>query len=641
MSIDKLGCLQYLVVFLSGFVTAYLLTPFIRTLAIRLAIVDNPGDRKIHAYPIARCGGIAVFAGFHVACGLVFVFFPVPAGALISTRWWLYFAVASSVLLVVGLVDDCRGLSPLIKIAGQLVAGTILWAFGIGVSHFLNMDLPWFIDFVITMVWLLAVTNAFNLIDGIDGLATGLGIIAAIGIGGALLFRGYPHDVLILVGFVGAGAAFLRYNFHPATIFLGDSGSMFLGFTLAAIALQTGSKGAATASIGVPLMAVGIPIFDVMLAVWRRSARSFLPAKLRQNNNGSGITEADSEHLHHRLIRQGLSQKQVASLLYAFNILLVAIALLSLVQRSLAAGLYLLAFAGGSYVVVRHLATVELWDSALGILSGLSRPSRKTIAVITYPLVDVLILCGCWFVVMYVVPENVDGVHSWAKDFLSSMPVWVGIPFLAIVMSRAYRRVWSRARAMDFVILVWAILFGIFVALGMDALLSGKCSRQMIIAALTYSVLCISMFVGVRAFFVCIRDAMTLLGQAEAHRGIGARKKIIIYGGGMNCAYFLKSRHDSIVRNPHAAVICGIIDDDSNLRGRLVCSCPVLGGLADLPDLAKKVKPDEILVTVALDAVKKQQLLNWARQESVVVSEWTMERRILQDAASQKQEYLK
>ena len=619
--------------FLVGFLVTYLLTPVVRVAATWLKIVDEPDERRINMRATPRGGGVAVFLGFHAACALLFLVFGASSGALLSMRWWLGFLPASCVLLAVGLVDDCRGLPPWVKLTGQTVAATLFWVSGQGICRFLNWDMPVGLDFLFTLLWILVITNAFNLIDGMDGLATGLGIISAVGMCGALLFRGYPGDSMVLLGLAGACVAFLRFNFHPATIFLGDSGSMFLGFVLATIALSTGSKGAAAASIGVPLMAVGIPIFDVMLAVWRRSVRHFVPPHLRRNGNGNGITDADADHLHHRLLRRGFSQKQAASLLYAFSGLLVIVALLSLARRSLAAGLYVLAFAGGCYVVVRHLATVELWDTGIGILSGLKRPTRKMIAVITYPLMDVAILAGAWAAATGIITCSSLGIDEWRLMYVSSVPLWVGIPFLFMILGQTYRRVWSRARAMDFVVLVWTIISGVVAALGVDALLSGGCTFARFVEALVYASFVLLLATGVRAFFVSVRDAITVMSQMGHGHGMGKSRTVILYGGGVKCTYFLKSRHDGILNGDYRTIVHGIIDDDPNLRGRLVCSVPVLGGLCDLPALASKNKPDEVIVTTDLADGRMEQLLDWAHKESVIVSEWTMERRIMQDSA--------
>jgi len=628
---DKAFLFQGIALFSVGFLVTYLLTPVVRVITVRFGIVDAPDERRVHRHATPRGGGIAVFLGFHAACALLFLSFGTPNGALLTSKWWFGFLPASFVLLLLGLADDCRSLPPWVKLGGQTVAATLFWVSGHGICQFLGWDLPAGVDLAITVVWILVITNAFNLIDGMDGLATGLGIISAIGMGGALLFRGYPSEVTVLIALAGACVAFLRFNFYPASIFLGDSGSMFLGFVLATIALSTGSKGAAAASIGIPLMAVGIPIFDVMLAVWRRSVRRLLPPHLRRNGNGGGITEADSEHLHHRLLRRGFSQKQAASLLYGFSGLLVLVALTSLVWRSLAVGLYVLSFAGCCYVVVKHLATVELWDTGIGILSGLKRPSRKTIAVIVYPVIDVVILAGAWAAVTGIICHPSGSFHGWKQAYSSSVSLWVGVPFLFMVIGRVYRRVWSRARTMDFVVLAWTLISGTVAALGVEALFLGGCTLERVEAVLIYASFVLVVTIGVRGFFVSVRDAVVVMSQIGHSNGDGAPRRVVIYGGGQRCAYFLKSRQDGILKGEHGTVIQGIIDDDPNLRGRFVCSCRVLGSLVDLPALAETNRPDEVLVTADLSEERRKKLMDWAKHEKVVVSEWTMGRTVVMD----------
>ena len=158
----------------------------------------------------------------------------------------------------------------------------------------------------------------------VDGLAAGIASIAAVGIGLSLVFRGSPGDVLLFLGLAGACLGFLRYNFHPASVFLGDAGSMFLGFTLAALSISTNSKGPFMAGLGMPLLAVGVPLFDVVLAVWRRTMRRMLSRGAGQGS-GPGLDEADADHLHHRLLRKGHGQGQVAGLLYVATAALVAV----------------------------------------------------------------------------------------------------------------------------------------------------------------------------------------------------------------------------------------------------------------------------------------------------------------------------
>lgn len=353
--------LKYPFALLTGFVVTYLATPAVRSLAVKLGMIDVPDARRVHAKPTPRGGGVAVFLGFHAACLVVFL---MPWKGVLECRlsldWWRAFLVASSVLLAVGLVDDKRDIRPWTKLGGQIAVALLSFACGVRFGTFLGPGFPWYLDLVATVVWFVVIINAFNLIDGIDGLATGLGCIAAAGLAGALTLRSLPGDTLIMLGLLGACLAFLRYNFHPASIFLGDAGSMFLGLVFASVTLKTGAKSTVLASIGVPLLAVGVPIFDTFLAIWRRTARSLLNATAKDPQGNTGVFTADTDHLHHRLMKSGLSQRAAASRLCLVATILLLVGLLAMIFHSYARGLYLAVFMAVIYVIVKHLAHVEL-----------------------------------------------------------------------------------------------------------------------------------------------------------------------------------------------------------------------------------------------------------------------------------------
>jgi len=200
--------LKYPFVFFTGFLVTYLLTPLAGRVAKALGFVDVPGGRRLHASPTPLGGGLAVFIGFHAACAVVFLLPWLPFAGMVSIDWWLRFLVVSSLLLVIGLVDDRKNLGPIIKLLGQVVVALLAFSLGMRVGNVLGRPLPVAMDLVFTVLWFLTLINAFNLIDGADGLAAGLAAIAATGIGASLVFRllGYPLDwrtpyMLCFVGF--------------------------------------------------------------------------------------------------------------------------------------------------------------------------------------------------------------------------------------------------------------------------------------------------------------------------------------------------------------------------------------------------------------------------------------------------------
>jgi UDP-N-acetylmuramyl pentapeptide phosphotransferase/UDP-N-acetylglucosamine-1-phosphate transferase len=617
--------LKYPATFAVAFLTVYLLVPRVAAFAIKIGAVDLPGPRRLHARPIPRVGGIAVFFGFHLACALRFLF---PMGGhhltgCLTTTWWLSYLCISAFMLTVGVTDDVRGLKPVTKLLYQIAGASLMFLLDVRVGNILGLNLPVLFDYGVTVFWFLAITNAFNLIDGMDGLAAGLASIAAAGIMGSFLFRGLPGDALVMVALFGACLAFLRYNFNPASIFLGDGGSMFLGFTLASVALSTGSKGTVMASMGVPLLAVGVPIFDTMLAVWRRSIRKAFP-NATGHLNEKGVMHFDMEHLHHRLIRAGLNQRRVALMLYMANASLVAVGLLSLLFSDQATGIFIMAFVVGTYVAVRHVAHVELWDSGAAILEGFRKPVSGVLAVLMYPLVDFFLLVFSLALSVGVCRFSF-GVHT-ADETLAawfySIPVWCGIPFIVLFAARTYSRVWSKARISEYLILGFSIVGGALLSWSTAMLLHGSSEHLFPAESLMYCSLAIAMLAGVRSLPRLVTDLMLLAGRSPS----GAeqdRRSLIVYGVGERGLLYLRNRDQLVMeRHGRGPRIIGLIDDDRNLRRRLVFGYRVLGGMRDLARIVDAGQVEEIILTAPLPPKRLNRLIKLARRSRVAVTEW-------------------
>jgi len=309
--------LQNLLYFGGSLLAALALTPLVRRLAFRVGAVDQPNERKVHARIMPRLGGLAIYLAFLVVVLATQSISQSLRGLLLG----------GTVVVILGVLDDIIEISPKIKLLGQLVAGGILIYHGVEVNQIANPfqvggeipPFPWYLSIPVTLFWVVGVTNAVNLVDGLDGLAGGVAAIAAGTIGIVVLTDVYGfNDYLGTIAFILAGATlgFLRYNFNPARIFMGDSGSLFLGFTLSAFGLMGVAKSATIISLFVPILILGIPIFDTLSAIVRRMI------------NGQPIFQADKEHLHHRLLASGLSHKQTVLAIYAINLVLSASAVL-------------------------------------------------------------------------------------------------------------------------------------------------------------------------------------------------------------------------------------------------------------------------------------------------------------------------
>jgi UDP-GlcNAc:undecaprenyl-phosphate GlcNAc-1-phosphate transferase len=308
----------FLLTFLIALVLTILLTPMVRSFAPEIGAMDKPSKRKVHTSNIPRSGGIAIYFGFLVAV-LFGLLSRGVIGSVITPKPVLGILLGGSIVFLVGLADDIYRMKPLVKLIGQLLGAGIAIYFGVEISFItnpLNGLVPLgYLAIPLTLIWLVGMTNAINLIDGLDGLATGVTAISA----GTLFFVALrTHQLgaaLLMLALAGAALGFLRYNFFPASIFLGDSGSYFLGFVLAAASIIGVFKTTLVVALIIPLLILGVPIFDTAFAILRR---------LREKKN---LFAADDRHIHHLLLRAGLNQREAVVSIYIVCIILSAIAL--------------------------------------------------------------------------------------------------------------------------------------------------------------------------------------------------------------------------------------------------------------------------------------------------------------------------
>jgi len=287
-------------------------TPLLRGYSHARGWIDRPdGGRKQHAFPVPRVGGVAVFAAFACASAALTVAPGIQPSVLASVRFTSFHVLAAGVLVLgVGLLDDVRGVRPATKLGVQIVAAGYLYWSGFRITSISDplgggaLDLG-ILSLPLTLLWLVGVSNAFNLIDGLDGLATGIALCATATLFVAASVNGRLEIALLGAALGGALLGFLRYNFSPASIFLGDSGALFVGFALAAFAVRGNMKSSTAIAIAAPLLALAVPLLDTVAALVRRVLQ------------GKPIFQADADHIHHHLLRRGLSPVRVAIILYA------------------------------------------------------------------------------------------------------------------------------------------------------------------------------------------------------------------------------------------------------------------------------------------------------------------------------------
>ena len=291
----------YLVAFTVALAVAYFTTPWVKGMAIKAGALDAPDDRKVHKKPIPRMGGIAIYLGFVLAV----------LASMHVNREIVGLLLGGTVIMMVGIIDDMRQLSAKVKLLGQIAAAMVLVAFHIRIEWLTNPfgEMLYVDQFSVplTILWVVGLTNTVNLIDGLDGLAAGVSTIASITILLVALQQNFWTVAILTAALAGAALGFLQHNFNPAKIFMGDTGSMFLGYMLAAVSILGTVKSAATIALVVPIMALGLPIMDTAFAI------------LRRYRNGRPIFKPDKGHLHHRLLDLGLTQKQAVLLMYVIS----------------------------------------------------------------------------------------------------------------------------------------------------------------------------------------------------------------------------------------------------------------------------------------------------------------------------------
>ena len=313
MSIETIGVVAGALI--TAFLVALITTPIVKSLAQKWGAVDVPKDgRRMHDHPIPRMGGLAIFLGFLLSV-ILFIPFVQTDGLGMQLQGMLLGAV---IIVVLGILDDIYALPALPKLIVQIVAAVIAVCSGsvidtISNPNIFSNDLYWelgWLSIPVTVIWIVAVTNAVNLIDGLDGLACGVSTISSMTVLVIALTVAEPTVAVLMACLAGGCIGFLPYNTNPAKIFMGDTGSTFLGYVLAVVSIQGLFKYYTLISFVVPFLMLGLPIFDTCFAFIRRIA------------HGQSPMHADRSHIHHRLIDMGLNQKQAVAVLYVISAIL-------------------------------------------------------------------------------------------------------------------------------------------------------------------------------------------------------------------------------------------------------------------------------------------------------------------------------
>ncbi|HNZ52756.1 MAG TPA: MraY family glycosyltransferase [bacterium] len=345
----------YLTSFIVSFLFVLVTTPFLIKIGIKHGFVDKVDQRKIHQGVIPRIGGIGIAMGTLFPLFLLYFYNNFVSQTLFGSIENVVVIIFGGLSIsILGLFDDIKGLPAKFKFLFQIALAVIAIYCGFSINA---MSTPWgvvqlgWVGHFITVLWIVGIINAFNLIDGMDGLSSGVSFFACITIMSLSIVNGYMFVALVSAALAGAVVGFLVYNFNPAKIFMGDAGSMFIGYVLAVLSLKNQSKGHTIVSMLVPIIAMGLPILDTTLAFLRRFLRN------------QSIFSADKQHIHHILLSKGLNQRKVVFMLYGISVVFTALAMLLIFQKDVEAFLVIVVFSIVVFVIVSKLGYTEMFYS--------------------------------------------------------------------------------------------------------------------------------------------------------------------------------------------------------------------------------------------------------------------------------------
>jgi len=321
--------ISYILVFLLSILISSVVTPLIPFLARKFGVMDRPNERKIHHKLVPSWGGLAIYVAFSGSIALTFLSYEasrllIRHHQFMVKEYLVGIFLGATIITILGLIDDKKGLNPTTKLLGQVIAAIILFWYGIRIAGINNpfgktyLEFSLYLSFLLTIVWTVTFINSINLIDGLDGLAAGIVVIAAVTFfvitiiqldkqSNVAITNRLELVAVMAMALAGSTSGFLLYNFHPAKIFMGDTGSMLLGFILGTITIMGTLKTVAAIALLIPVMVIGLPLFDTFLTILRR-------LKMRRP-----LLQADREHLHHHLLNYGWGQKRTVLLMYGIS----------------------------------------------------------------------------------------------------------------------------------------------------------------------------------------------------------------------------------------------------------------------------------------------------------------------------------
>ncbi len=585
----------FIIAFLLPVLLSLLITPLVIRFAFRIGATDEPGDRKVHTRTMPRIGGLAIFLSSIVSVSVVYFLFPDLLTHLIeNTRTAAVIGFCFVALFTLGFWDDLKPLSPEIKFGVQLLLAAIIYFAGFKISIItnpismgvLNVEI---IDFPLTILWIVGITNAFNLIDGLDGLTAGGGAIACLAIFTVSAISGHVVPALLSLIIAGSLIGFLRYNFNPAKIFLGDSGSLIIGFALALLSIQTTAKLTTGFALFFPILVLALPIADTLISMLRRLMGSFLqrnpegkPQSLTRRLHG--MFTPDKSHIHHRLLSMGLSHKGTVLVLYGVSILF-AISALLYTQIDTVERLVALAIA---VVVILFMGIKQLRYREMAIFNnGLMMPFYEKWILNRSALIrmaDIMFITAS-YALSYALVRSINPVSVELLSFENTLAILLTVQFATLWISGLYREKMNQFGIGNVLNIIGSVFYSMIataVVLSVTKVLPFTITVQFLILNFYFL---LTFVLGFRMAY----QALSFWFNRDKDSG----ENVLIYGAGENGTMLL---HKIINSRKNEIKVVGFLDDDPNLEGKIIYGYPVLGGHWKLKktDLSKKI--DSVLL---------------------------------------------
>lgn len=539
--------------FVISFLVTALLTPAVIASAHRLGWVARPREDRWHQRPTALMGGVAIFLGTLVAWATL--------GEKILHSPLLLPATG---IFILGMVDDRLHLRPYLKLIGQVAAAALLVLNGPIIR-----SLPPYLALPVTVFWIVGITNAVNLLDNMDGLAAGVSAISALAMGAFCLGRGDLSTAQMACALAGGATGFLIYNFNPARIFMGDCGSMFLGFSLAGLALDGTQRTAPNLvlTLLVPVAVLAIPIFDTTLVSVSRVL------------NGRSVSQGGRDHSSHRLVALGLSERGAVLVFYALTALFGGLALAATRVSLLVVGLVGVLLTIGLVALGLYLGILKVYKEISEVpshvrLIGGSLRYKKQVLQVCLDLVLIIVS----FIGAHLLRFEGEIPVEIRDTFVACLPLLLMAKLLGLAVARAYRGVWRYAGMIDALTAIGGSTLGSLIVVAVLTVLTGLqgiSKAALITDWLLFTVLA----VVVRMWFIGLREVFGSLPARNA-------PKVLILGAGAEALSLIQRLRDPIA--VHRADVVGILDDGLAFERRSVNGVPILGPVSELSALVKQ-----------------------------------------------------